>query len=61
MTTLDETALRILAALAADPNATTVALSQRLGLSRNTVQSRLAALDRDGDILPFERLSLIHI
>ncbi len=60
MTTLDETALRILAALAADPNATTVALSQRLGLSRNTVQSRLAALDRDGDILPFERRISLH-
>lgn len=55
MTSLDLTALRILSALAADPNATTVALAQRLNLSRNTVQARLTALERDGAILPFER------
>lgn len=62
MTTLDVTALKILAALAADPNATTVALAQRLNLSRNTVQARLSILERGGGILPFERrISLDHL
>ncbi|SFV21529.1 Lrp/AsnC family transcriptional regulator [Micrococcus terreus] len=60
MSTLDTTALRILAALAADPDATTVALATRLNLSRNTVQARLAALDRDGAVLPFERRISLH-
>lgn len=55
MTTMDRTALRLLVALADDPTATTVALAQRLGLSRNTVQARLAALDAHGVLLPFER------
>ncbi|MCT2088236.1 Lrp/AsnC family transcriptional regulator [Micrococcus terreus] len=60
MSTLDTTALRILAALAADPDATTVALATRLNLSRNTVQARLAALDRDGAVLSFERRISLH-
>jgi len=38
---LDQTDARILRALDGDPLATTVALSRRLGLARNTVQSRV--------------------
>lgn len=55
MTTLDQTALRLLSALSHDPDATTVALSQQLGLSRNTVQARLAGLHTQGALLPFDR------
>jgi DNA-binding Lrp family transcriptional regulator len=42
---VDATDARILLALAEQPRLTTVALAERLGLSRNTVQARLAALD----------------
>ena len=45
----------LLAALAHDPRATVVALAERLGLSRNTVQARLARLETSGAFLSFER------
>lgn len=55
MTSLDRVDLELLAALAADPRATVVALADRLGLSRNTVQARMARLDRTGVFLSYER------
>lgn len=55
MATLDRVDLELLAALADDPRATVVALAERLGLSRNTVQARMAKLDRADVLLPYER------
>lgn len=55
MSTLDRVDLELLAALAADPRATVVALAERLGMSRNTVQARMARLDRSGVFLSYER------
>ncbi|HEY2204916.1 MAG TPA: Lrp/AsnC family transcriptional regulator [Pseudonocardia sp.] len=46
---------RLLLALADEPRATTVALAERLGLSRNTVQARLSRLDQRGALDSFER------
>ena len=46
---------RLLLALTEEPRATTVALAERLGLSRNTVQARLARLDERGALDSFER------
>ena len=45
----------LLAALAHDPRATVVALAERLGLSRNTVQARMAQLEKKHVFLSFER------
>lgn len=53
--TIDEIDARLLAALGEDPRATAVALAERLGLSRNTVQARLARLDQRGVLGSFER------
>ena len=55
MSSLDHVDLELLAALSADPRATVVALADRLGLSRNTVQTRMARLDRSGVFLSYER------
>ncbi|WP_040164479.1 Lrp/AsnC family transcriptional regulator [Microbacterium gorillae] len=55
MTPLDRTDLDLLTALAAEPRATVVALAERLGLSRNTVQARMARLEKAGVFLSFER------
>jgi len=55
MRNLDATDLRLLDAVADDPRATTVALAERLGLSRNTVQARMAALEASGVFLAFDR------
>lgn len=52
---LDTTDLRLLLALADEPRATTVALADRLGLSRGTVQSRLAALAQVGAFRGYDR------
>lgn len=52
---IDSTDARLLLALTAHPRATTVALAEASGLSRNTVQARLAALDRSGAVESFER------
>lgn len=53
--TLDATDARILLALAVEPRATVVALAEQLRLSRNTVQARLATMERDGGLGSFER------
>src|SRR5699024_107998 len=45
MRTVDDTDRRLLLAMTENPRSTIVALAERLGLSRNTVQSRLAALE----------------
>ncbi|MDF2255087.1 Lrp/AsnC family transcriptional regulator [Streptantibioticus ferralitis] len=52
---VDATDARILLALADDPRATVLALAERLRLSRNTVQARLAKLDENGALGSFER------
>ena len=52
---LDATDARLLLALSEDPRATVLALSQQLGLARNTVQARLARLEAGGALDPFER------
>ncbi|MGO4385227.1 Lrp/AsnC family transcriptional regulator [Specibacter sp. RAF43] len=54
MHTLDGTDARILLALVRDPRQTVVALAQQLGLSRNTVQARMAALEKHHAFLPFD-------
>jgi DNA-binding Lrp family transcriptional regulator len=46
---------RLLRALAADPRAATIALADRIGVSRNTVQARLARWDRAEVLTSFER------
>lgn len=55
MGTLDRVDLELLSALSTDPRATVVALSDRLGLSRNTVQARMGRLERAGVFLSYER------
>lgn len=52
---MDRTDARLLLELAADPRATGVGLAQRLGLSRNTVQARLARFENRGVLGSFER------
>jgi DNA-binding Lrp family transcriptional regulator len=51
---VDATDARLLQALAEDPRATVMALSQRLGLARNTVQARLTRLENAGALAPFD-------
>lgn len=41
--------------MAKDPRGTVVALAQKLGLSRNTVQARMAQLEKKHAFLSFER------
>ncbi|MBO0854569.1 MAG: Lrp/AsnC family transcriptional regulator [Nocardia sp.] len=53
--TLDATDARLLLELAANPRATGVELATRLGLSRNTVQARLARWEAAGVLAGFER------
>lgn len=55
MADVDATDARILLALAEDSRASVMALSQRLGLARNTVQARLTRLERDGGLAPLDR------
>jgi DNA-binding Lrp family transcriptional regulator len=55
MQALDGTDARLLSALAQDPRRTVVALAQKLGLSRNTVQARMAQLEKKHVFLSFER------
>ena len=55
MPSYDGVDLALLTALADDPRATTVALAQRLNLSRNTVHARLARLEAAGALLDFDR------
>ena len=55
MGSLDRVDLDLLKALADDHRATVVALADRLGLSRNTVQARMARLERSGVFQSCER------
>lgn len=55
MRPLDGTDIRLLTALSGDARSTVVALAQQLGLSRNTVQARLAQLEAGDVFLTFER------
>lgn len=55
MQPLDSTDTRLLLALAKDPRRTVVALAEKLGLSRNTVQARMAQLEKKSVFLSFER------
>lgn len=55
MQAIDGTDTRLLIALAKDPRRTVVSLAQKLGLSRNTVQARMAQLERKSVFLSFER------
>jgi DNA-binding Lrp family transcriptional regulator len=52
---VDATDARLLLALGEDPRASVMALSQRLGLARNTVQTRLARLESNGVLAPLDR------
>ncbi|MCW0216330.1 MAG: Lrp/AsnC family transcriptional regulator [Pseudonocardia sp.] len=52
MRPLDSTDARILLALDEEPLATVVALSERLGLARNTVQTRIRRMEADGALSP---------
>lgn len=52
---LDATDRRILVELTADARLSGVELAQRLGLSRNTVQARLARLESSGALGPVDR------
>lgn len=55
MTKLDAVDLDLLRALSRDPRATVVALAEKLGLSRNTVQARMGRLEKNGAFLSYER------
>lgn len=55
MHNLDSSDIALVLALSADPRSTTVALAERLGLSRNTVQARLAKLESAGLFDSFDR------
>jgi DNA-binding Lrp family transcriptional regulator len=52
---IDGTDARLLLALSEQPRATAVGLAERVGLSRNTVQSRLNRLEEGGAVAGFER------
>jgi DNA-binding Lrp family transcriptional regulator len=52
---VDATDARLLLALAESPRASVLALAERLALSRNTVQARLAGLEARGVLGSFER------
>ena len=52
---IDPTDARLLLALAGQPRATAIALTGQTGLSRNTVQARLARLEDQGVLDSFER------
>jgi DNA-binding Lrp family transcriptional regulator len=52
---LDRIDLELLASLADDPRTTIVALAENLGLSRNTIQARMARLEQSGIFLSYER------
>lgn len=55
MSSLDRIDLELIGALTADPRATIVALADRLGLSRNTIQARMSRLEKTGIFLSYER------
>jgi DNA-binding Lrp family transcriptional regulator len=53
MPDVDGTDARLLLALAEDPRASVMSLSQRLGLARNTVQARLTRLEASPEALGY--------
>src|SRR3954465_7718118 len=55
MRTMDALDARILLAVDDDPDATTLALAQRLGIARNTLQARLRRLRAAGAVGQFSR------
>jgi len=55
MPVLDRTDLELLTALAEDPRMTVVKLADRLRLSRNTIQARMARLEQTGVFESYER------
>ncbi len=55
MPALDTTDARILLALSDEPRLSGVELAQRLGISRNTIQSRLVRLESGGLLGPVDR------
>src|SRR5947208_1618532 len=55
MRTMDALDARILLAVDDDPDATTLALAQRLGIARNTLQARLRRLRATGAVGQFSR------
>ena len=55
MRTVDDTDRRILLAMTENPRATLVSLAQTLGLSRNTVQARLTALEASPALPGYDR------
>ncbi|WP_214414827.1 Lrp/AsnC family transcriptional regulator [Sphaerisporangium fuscum] len=52
---VDRVDARLLLALIDNPRATVLALAEQVGLSRNTVQARLARLEERGVLSAFER------
>ncbi|WP_214369863.1 Lrp/AsnC family transcriptional regulator [Pseudonocardia sp. H11422] len=52
---IDAVDAALLLALTESPRATVLALAERVGLSRNTVQARLARLEERGALSSFER------
>lgn len=52
---IDGTDAKLMSALDVDPRAPVIALADRTGLSRNTVQARLARLEADGALRSFQR------
>ncbi|HEV6952886.1 Lrp/AsnC family transcriptional regulator [Brachybacterium paraconglomeratum] len=52
---VDDTDRRILLAMTENPRATIVSVAQKLGLSRNTVQARLAALEAGQALQGYDR------
>lgn len=54
MPTFDDTDARILLAMVEDPRQTVVAMAATLGLSRNTVQARMASLEKRHAFLAFD-------
>jgi DNA-binding Lrp family transcriptional regulator len=52
---IDAIDARLLLALTEQPRATAIALAERTGLSRNTVQARLARLEQGSGLDSFER------
>ena len=55
MNTVDTTDAQLLRALCDEPRSTFVALANRLGLSRNTVQSRMSRLEESNTLWSFDR------
>lgn len=53
--TVDDTDRRILLELVEQPRATNAAIAERLGLARNTVQTRVAALEASDALQGFDR------